>query len=573
MDLPAIEELQLTGQSDGPVITKFLKDYSGGGHLAFGRLTELAKKVMQTRLDLFGIKYELYDRGSEGLDGGKAKGLASARRTILRRQNERDQKYESAEDIDKDMHDLAGFRIALYYPNDFEKVEDLITRCFDEAKPPQDWPQRDSGPRRYRILDGSDSAKTDVSGRKSRFPGYFARHYRVRLRLEDTNDESAVRGRVVEIQLMSLLMHTWSKMHHELIYKPRKELDIDEDDERLIDISNGIIIAGEELIRHIQVSLDKKQEQGSLPFENEQDFHKYMRKKQEEPNDGLWWSGQGSPIDREHYDYAGILYRSLRSYGLNTAEKVNWLIEMDHDYIFFNHETLLETLSKSKWFATLETKTLQLPTPDTGSPSRSQQGSLGWSQTIRLVRYYVWIISNAMRWLEDPEELVPTICRDFEGQVPSGNDFLKILHPKSRGSSWTTQQVTRVRKFCEHMLKYTERDWRLALSVSRLTWYTIPSGLEKREDEYRTPDNQEINRSATCPQYLVNLLDDVSKGERLYWVKNPYYALLPLETMKGEGEGYAWDEYKSERRPLHARITGLESIQSYLDSIDTMEEQ
>lgn len=59
-------------------------------------------------------------------------------------------------------------------------------------------------------------------------------------------------------------------MHHELINKLRLGVSmVDEDDERLIDVSSGIIIAGEQLLRQIQINLDKKKEQRRLLFKNE----------------------------------------------------------------------------------------------------------------------------------------------------------------------------------------------------------------------------------------------------------------------------------------------------------------
>lgn len=76
---------------------------------------------------------------------------------------------------------------------------------------------------RYQIL---DSIKSDFSGRKSS-------HYRVQLCDSDIKDkEAAMKNRTLEIQHMSLLMHTLSKLHHELIYKPHLGVSmVDEDDE------------------------------------------------------------------------------------------------------------------------------------------------------------------------------------------------------------------------------------------------------------------------------------------------------------------------------------------------------
>jgi ppGpp synthetase/RelA/SpoT-type nucleotidyltranferase len=273
---PEVTQVLLVETSDGPVIEAFLHDYKSKGYLAYGKVTEIAKGILTPALLQSRIKHELYDRGNEGIAGGGAKALNSTRRSILRRQNERKLSYQSAKEIEADMHDLAGLRIALYHPNDLERVEIMIGELFEQAKDPQDWPDSAFGPHRYPLLDRGASARANVSGRGSRFPGYFARHFRVRLASKHVmghEDENAIKGLVLEIQLMSLLMHTWSVMHHELIYKPRDELpELDEDDERLVDISNGIIISGEQLLRQIEINLDKKKALGNLPFQNEVDF-------------------------------------------------------------------------------------------------------------------------------------------------------------------------------------------------------------------------------------------------------------------------------------------------------------
>jgi|SRR3569833_1283929 len=133
---------------DGPV-EDFTKYFEEGAYLSYGKLYDSVRKILVDELNTLKIKHEIYDRGSEGSADGKAKSPTSARRTILRRQKEREQKYETMEEIINDMHDLAGLRVALYYPNDFAKVEKLIVGRFEEAKPPQDWPDQRFGPFRY----------------------------------------------------------------------------------------------------------------------------------------------------------------------------------------------------------------------------------------------------------------------------------------------------------------------------------------------------------------------------------------------------------------------------------------
>ena len=285
--------------SENHAIEDFMKYYADA-YLAYEKLSERAKQIVTTGLNELEIRHEIFVREKENLGGIAAKSPDSARKTILRRQKGRQRKYESVQEIVSEMHDLAGIRIALYYPNDFEKVQDLIKGRFTEIKPPQDWPDEQLGAFRYPSLDEGATSRSDISGRKSRFPGYFARHFRVRLRSCSIN-EPAIEGKTLEIQLMSLLMHTWSKMHYELIYKPRPGFPLaDENDERLLDVSSGLIIAGEQLLRQIQINLDQKKKLAKIPFKDEHDAWAYIQERWIESTD------KALPEDQKQWIFAGL---------------------------------------------------------------------------------------------------------------------------------------------------------------------------------------------------------------------------------------------------------------------------
>ncbi|KAK3339735.1 hypothetical protein B0T25DRAFT_586315 [Lasiosphaeria hispida] len=246
----------MADQSDGQVIKDFLADYEGSGYLAYASLTERARSILREELSSVGIKHELFDRGClEGLEGGKAKIPTSARRSILRRQEDRKIPYQSRKEIEDDMHDLAGIRVALYYPGDYAKAAQLIEKRFEPAKDICDWPDPNPGRPPYSYPDRDPSAQAKKPRRCKKFPGYIARHYRVRLKATDISSDVALKGKVIEIQLMSLLMHTWAKINHELMYKPRGGCpEIDVDGEALVDVLNGLIVASEQLLRHIQIN-------------------------------------------------------------------------------------------------------------------------------------------------------------------------------------------------------------------------------------------------------------------------------------------------------------------------------
>jgi ppGpp synthetase/RelA/SpoT-type nucleotidyltranferase len=78
------------------------------------------------------------------------------------RQRNKSQNYESIDDIYADIADLAGVRVALYFPAERDQVGGLINRLFhvDES----------------RIFPKPSETRTG-----KRFSGYSAHHFRVRL--------------------------------------------------------------------------------------------------------------------------------------------------------------------------------------------------------------------------------------------------------------------------------------------------------------------------------------------------------------------------------------------------------
>ena len=119
------------------------------------------------------------------------------------RQRTRTKAYTTVEDIYADIVDLAGARVALYFPGERDQVDKLIRQLFLILEPPKEFP--------------SGSTPTYMK----RFSGYWATHYRVQLK--EASLGSAQRRYAearVEIQVASVLMHAWSEVEHDLVYKP-----------------------------------------------------------------------------------------------------------------------------------------------------------------------------------------------------------------------------------------------------------------------------------------------------------------------------------------------------------------
>ncbi len=93
--------------------------------------------------------------------------------------------YESVDRIYEDIVDLAGVRVALYFPGQFDQVDSIVRSLFrvtvEKTFPPSDTASNDS----------ADPSLGKV-GRQKRFPGYKANHYHVRLK-DDVTLESQIK--------------------------------------------------------------------------------------------------------------------------------------------------------------------------------------------------------------------------------------------------------------------------------------------------------------------------------------------------------------------------------------------
>lgn len=141
--------------------------------------------------------------------------------------------YATVDDIYADIPDLAGVRIALYFP----AQRDQVGRIVDDALVVT---------QSKLFPDGSQSSYA------KRFAGYSAIHYRVRLRettLVDTQKRYAEAR--VEVQVASVLMHAWAEVEHDLVYKPFQGA-LSEDEYAILDELNGMVMAGEIALERLQ---------------------------------------------------------------------------------------------------------------------------------------------------------------------------------------------------------------------------------------------------------------------------------------------------------------------------------
>lgn len=143
--------------------------------------------------------------------------------------------FQSDVDIYNDVPDLAGARVALYFPDERAVVRRLIAANFVALREPRSFPIPDSE---------LDATALERRSRK-RFPGYAAEHYRVRLSETDLSpDEKRYAEGRCEIQVASVLMHAWAEVEHDLEYKDLSGA-VSDAESALLDQINGLVIAGE----------------------------------------------------------------------------------------------------------------------------------------------------------------------------------------------------------------------------------------------------------------------------------------------------------------------------------------
>ncbi|MFK0288787.1 GTP pyrophosphokinase family protein [Streptomyces sp. NPDC090499] len=202
--------------------------------------SQAARLVAQT------LEKELHSTGIRCIVSYRAKDIDRLEDKC--RQRAPKKRYRNVSDIFADIVDLAGVRVALYFPGEQEQVENLIAQLFTHLEG-------------RKVFPGEDGAE-----RTERFAGYSAVHYRVQLREQNLGelDKRYAKARV-EIQVASVLMHAWSEVQHDLAYKQLGG-DLSDQERAIIDQLNGLVIAGE-------ISLQMLQQAGkSRVARNERNF-------------------------------------------------------------------------------------------------------------------------------------------------------------------------------------------------------------------------------------------------------------------------------------------------------------
>jgi ppGpp synthetase/RelA/SpoT-type nucleotidyltranferase len=194
--------------------------------------------------------------------------------------------------------DLVGIRILAYFPDDVPIIVKHIMQLFELAGSPHvrdahrshhqlekidrtaSYPEDVIFDRLSHYAEGFwKSASMDEIERYWKHGGYRAIHLHVKERWEGAqipNDAPNIWKVRAEIQIATSVMHAWSEIEHDLIYKNHWQLPPDQTTDRMIDAINGLAITSEILLQQLQQTLDLAREKNEQVLKGEEQLFSWL---------------------------------------------------------------------------------------------------------------------------------------------------------------------------------------------------------------------------------------------------------------------------------------------------------
>ena len=230
------------------LVNQFIENYRKK-YTFYENAGRLAAKQLETALQSAGIRAIVTSR---------AKNPGRLKYKTFHRNAERETPYKNMREIYDDMFDLAGVRVSLYFPGDRDKADALISDLFTVMEKKQ-FPEQ---------------SKTPTYNK--RFSGYWANHYRVHISEENisSSQKKYVQARI-EIQVASVLMHAWSEVEHDLIYKPLQGA-LSDEELSILDELNGLVLTGEIALERLQSAGNERIKNKETTFTSQYDLASYL---------------------------------------------------------------------------------------------------------------------------------------------------------------------------------------------------------------------------------------------------------------------------------------------------------
>ncbi|MFD7745325.1 GTP pyrophosphokinase family protein [Streptomyces sp. NPDC059698] len=269
-------------------MSRYIKEYD-----FYNQAAQLAAQVLERDLRTSGIRCIVTHRAKD-----------ISRLADKCRQRATKGIYNEIQDIYDDIVDLAGVRVALYFPGEQEQVDKIVHRLFHLLEPKREFP-----------------AASHPSQDK-RFSGYSAVHYRVQLTEQELSDANQRYTKArVEIQVASVLMHAWSEVEHDLIYKPL-EGDLSSQELQILDQLNGLVLAGELALEMLQKAGESRVATTGRSFLNHYELAAHLLSQA----NGLL----GEPVEDSGLGRVDLLYGFLVELKFDTASLLQPFLESLH---------------------------------------------------------------------------------------------------------------------------------------------------------------------------------------------------------------------------------------------------
>ena len=213
---------------------------------------------MAARLAAMQLEDALQAAGIRAMVTSRAKNPARLKSKLQHRNMERTAPYKTLKEIYEDIADLSGVRVSLYFPGDRDKVDALINDLFSIQETRQ-FPEQ-SKPPTY----------------NKRFSGYWANHYRATIKEEHlTTAQMKYTSAKIELQVASVLMHAWSEVEHDLLYKPLQGT-LSDEELAIIDELNGLVLVGEIALERLQSAGNERIRNKNAAFSSQYDLASYL---------------------------------------------------------------------------------------------------------------------------------------------------------------------------------------------------------------------------------------------------------------------------------------------------------
>lgn len=227
------------------LVKEYMKDYE-----YFEEAGKLASQMLEDLLEVSGVRAIVTYR---------TKSPRSLERKLRQRRLKHRENYQTIQDVYDDIVDLSGVRIALYFPGDKENVDSLITNNFILTE-------------KVRIFPDPKKPQNHFG----RFQGYTANHYRVQMKENKLKKDKKKYSKArIEVQVASVLMHAWSEVEHDLIYKPSSG-SLTKEEYAILDELNGLVLTGEIALERLQAAEDTRINLSKDNFKSQYDLASFL---------------------------------------------------------------------------------------------------------------------------------------------------------------------------------------------------------------------------------------------------------------------------------------------------------